>query len=55
MDSFCLKCKIKTGNSTINHTTDKNGRAMIKSKCSKCGKRKCLYVKNINKLVDRIN
>ena len=45
MNTYCLKCRTKTENSKIKHTTDKNGKHMIKSECSKCGKIKTRYVK----------
>ena len=45
MNTYCLKCKTKTGNFEINSITDKNGQLMIKSKCLKCVKMISQYVK----------
>lgn len=48
MDStYCVRCKTKTGNAkgSEHKVTTKNGRLMLKSKCSSCGSGKCKFLK----------
>ena len=45
MDTYCLVCKKKTGNINPEPVRNTNGRLMILSKCSLCGKKKSQFVK----------
>ena len=42
--SYCVKCKTKTGSVGETLTTTKNGRKMMKSKCTNCGTTKTRFV-----------
>lgn len=43
--TYCMRCKKKTGNKQSKMVTAKNKRKMNVSKCSKCGCKKCCFVK----------
>lgn len=43
-ESYCVKCKSKTGSTDETLTTTKNGRSMSKSKCADCGTTKTRFV-----------
>ena len=34
---YCLRCKAKTGNGQATVVQTKNGKYMVKAKCTKCG------------------
>jgi hypothetical protein len=43
-DIYCVKCKAKTPTTDAKEVVAKNGRPMIKGKCSKCGTTKCRFI-----------
>ena len=45
MQSYCLKCKIKTENINKEVSSTSNGRVMILSKCAICGNKKSRFIK----------
>ena len=45
MKSYCLKCKIYTGNINPRVSINSNGKSMILSKCAICGSRKSRFIK----------
>ena len=45
MAAFCVTCRAKTGDVEPQPAVTKNGRPMIKSRCSVCGKAKSRFVK----------
>lgn len=46
--SYCVKCKKVTGSIESETVLTKNNRAMMKSKCSVCGSRKSVFIKQKN-------
>ena len=46
MKSFCLKCRKDTENINPKVSNTSNGKAMILSKCAKCGSKKSRFIKN---------
>ena len=46
MKSYCLKCRKDTENINPSVSKTSNGRAMILSKCARCGCKKSRFVKN---------
>ena len=42
--SYCVKCKTKTNSVGETLSTTKNGRSMMKSKCTNCGTTKTRFV-----------
>jgi hypothetical protein len=42
-NSYCVRCKSKTGSKDSKLCVTKNGRKMLKSKCLKCGITKCCF------------
>lgn len=49
MTTYCVKCKGKTANQGEHMAVAKNGRAMKKSTCSRCGTRKSEFVSGASK------
>lgn len=41
---YCVKCKAKTPTKDAKEVVAKNGRLMIKGKCTKCNTTKCRFV-----------
>ena len=46
MKSYCLKCRKDTENINPNVSRNRNGKAMILSKCALCGSKKSRFIKN---------
>ena len=46
MKSYCLKCKKDTENINPRASNTSNGKAMLLSKCAKCGSKKSRFIKN---------
>ena len=46
MKFYCLKCKKGTENINSRVSNNSNGRAMLLSKCAKCGREKLRFIKN---------
>ena len=46
MKSYCLKCRKDTKNINPRVSKASNGRAMLLSKCAKCGSKKSVFIKN---------
>lgn len=47
MESYCLKCKAKTGSRDMKMMKDKRGKEYTSSKCDRCGGNKALYGKGL--------
>ena len=45
MAIYCVKCRTKTGDASLQPAVAKNGRPMIKSRCTACGMTKSRFVK----------
>ena len=45
IENYCLKCKKKQKIDDVKNTKSKNGRNMLKGKCSVCGTTVCKFVK----------
>lgn len=45
MHSYCVKCRSRTQSVQEKAEVLKNGQSCIKSKCSECSGKKCLFVK----------
>ena len=45
MESYCLKCKKYTKNINPQVSSTSNGKMMILSKCSICGRKKSKFIK----------
>lgn len=45
MESYCVKCKTKTGSANPVEKVAKNGRAMLQSQCAVCGTTKSQFIK----------
>lgn len=45
MATYCVKCRAKTGDESSKPAVTKNGRPMIKSRCSVCGISKSRFVR----------
>ena len=45
-ESYCLKCRKNTENIDPEVSSTRNGKAMILSKCAKCGSKKSRFIKN---------
>ena len=46
MESYCVKCKKYTKSIDLRVLGTSNGKAMILSKCAKCGSKKSQFIKN---------
>ena len=46
MKSYCVKCKKYTKSIDLRVSGTSNGKAMILSKCAKCGSKKSRFIKN---------
>ena len=46
MKSYCLKCRKDTENINSRVSNTSNGRAMILSKCARCGSKKSRFIKH---------
>jgi hypothetical protein len=46
MNTYCLKCKLKTESLNITETLTSNNRRMLKSICSICGSKKSQFIKS---------
>ena len=46
MESYCLKCKKHTKNINLQVSSTSNGKMMILSKCTICGSKKSILIKN---------
>ena len=46
MNSYCLKCKKDTENIDRKISSNSSGKAIILSKCTKCGSKKSRFLKN---------
>ena len=46
---YCVKCKNKQEMLEAEVTKTKNGRRMVKGKCSKCGTKMCKFLKKEEK------
>ena len=46
MKSYCLKCRKDTENINSRVSNTSNGRAMILSKCARCGSKKSRFIKD---------
>lgn len=42
---YCLRCKSKTPTTDVTEAMSKNGRKMLRGKCSVCGTKKSVFVK----------
>ena len=45
MNTYCLKCKTNTANIDPKMVKTKNNRLLMQSKCSVCGTKKSIFVK----------
>ena len=46
MKSYCLKCRKHTENINPKVSKASNGRTMLLSKCTTCGSKKSIFIKN---------
>lgn len=48
MDSYCLRCRVKTGNKSITEAVDKRGVKYRLAVCDKCGGKKVIRGKSVD-------